>query len=236
MGRQPRLLELDVLAPEVAVIGDHASVISRISRAGSAVSFNRPISTTGSSPLWTISLFSRRQRLEVVADGDPGMRGHRPAVRIGEGIWFRPCSPISSIAVLLRFSLRASIFSARLSPARRPSLFRRVALVEALEIVGQSFVRGPDEIRQRIAGEIAILVVDRLDPRAVHRQQFPANSSSHLHSSVNARNTDLNAARLSARKSAIVLKSGFRVRNSQMTSMLRSHSASSRRLDRTRFK
>ena len=62
------------------------------------------------------------------------------------------------------------------------------------------------------------------------------NRSSRLHSSVNARNTALNAVRLSARKSAMVLQSGFNVRDSQMTSMLRWHSASSRRLDRTRLR
>ena len=55
-------------------------------------------------------------------------------------------------------------------------------------------------------------------------------------SNTNWRNTARNAARLSRRKSAMVLKSGFKVRNSQMTSMLRRHSASSRRLDRTRFR
>ena len=59
--------------------------------------------------------------------------------------------------------------------------------------------------------------------------------SSRPHSSTNWRKTDLNAPRLSRRKSAIVLKSGFSVRNSQMTSMLRRHSASNRRLDRTRI-
>jgi hypothetical protein len=48
--------------------------------------------------------------------------------------------------------------------------------------------------------------------------------SSRPHSSTNWRKTDLNAPRLSRRKSAIVLKSGFSVRNSQMTSMLRRHS------------
>ena len=62
------------------------------------------------------------------------------------------------------------------------------------------------------------------------------NRSSRLHSSVNCRNTDLKSARLSARKSAMVLKSGFSVRSSHMTSMLRWHSASSRRLDRTRLR
>ena len=50
--------------------------------------------------------------------------------------------------------------------------FRGVALVEPREIIGQPLVGRLDEFLQRIAGEIAILVVDRLDARPVHRQQF----------------------------------------------------------------
>src|SRR6202171_3610228 len=60
--------------------------------------------------------------------------------------------------------------------------------------------------------------------------------ASRWQSSTNSRNTDRKAARLSRRKSAMVLKSGFRLRSSQITSMLRWLSVSSRRLDRTRFK
>jgi Transposase len=44
------------------------------------------------------------------------------------------------------------------------------------------------------------------------------------------------APQLSRRKSAIVLKSGFKPRTSQMTSILRWASRSSRRLDRTRLR
>ena len=45
--------------------------------------------------------------------------------------------------------------------------------------------------------------------------------SSRRHRITNSRKTFLKAARLSLLKSAMVLKSGFKVRNSQMTSMLR---------------
>ena len=61
------------------------------------------------------------------------------------------------------------------------------------------------------------------------------NSSSSRHSLTNPRNTWRNAARLIRRKSAIVLKSGDKRRNSQITSRLRLLSASSRQLERTRF-
>src|SRR6516225_2954820 len=57
------------------------------------------------------------------------------------------------------------------------------------------------------------------------------NRSSWRQSRTNSRNTWRKALRLSRRKSAMVLKSGFRCRSSQITSMLRWVSASSRRLD-----
>src|SRR5215467_12024081 len=59
------------------------------------------------------------------------------------------------------------------------------------------------------------------------------NRSSWRQRSTNSRKTWRKALRLSRRKSAIVLKSGFRCRSSQITSILRWVSASSRRLDRT---
>ena len=46
--------------------------------------------------------------------------------------------------------------------------------VEALQVVVEPGVGELDELGQRCAGEIAVLVVDRLDPRAVHRQQLAA--------------------------------------------------------------
>ena len=62
------------------------------------------------------------------------------------------------------------------------------------------------------------------------------NRSNWRQSSTNWRKIGRKALRLSRRKSAMVLKSGFRCRSSQITSMLRWVSASSRRLDRTRLR
>ena len=49
-----------------------------------------------------------------------------------------------------------------------------VALVQALQVPGQLLVRLPDERAQRGPREVAVLVVDRLDARAVHRQELAA--------------------------------------------------------------
>ena len=69
--------------------------------------------------------------------------------------------------------LKASIFSREIfHPRAARRLFRGVALVEPLEVIGQPLVGRLDEFLQRIASEITILVVDRLDARPVHRQQF----------------------------------------------------------------
>ena len=52
------------------------------------------------------------------------------------------------------------------------SAFRDIALIEPPQIVIQTLVRRADERLQRVPREVAILVVDRLDPRAVHGEQF----------------------------------------------------------------
>ena len=62
------------------------------------------------------------------------------------------------------------------------------------------------------------------------------NRSRLRHTFTKPRNPCRNASRFSRRKSARVLKFGRRRRNSQITSRLRWVSASSRRLDRTRFR
>ena len=49
-----------------------------------------------------------------------------------------------------------------------------IALVEPLEVVFQPLVGAADELSQRRAGEVAILVVDRLDAGSVDRQQLAA--------------------------------------------------------------
>jgi hypothetical protein len=52
------------------------------------------------------------------------------------------------------------------------STARSVALVEPLEIVRKAFGGGFNKFLQRAAREIAVLVVDCLDARPIHRQEF----------------------------------------------------------------
>jgi len=56
----------------------------------------------------------------------------------------------------------ASIFSARFGTREPP------------QVVSQALVGLADEPLERGAGEVAVLVVDRLEPRAIHRQQLAA--------------------------------------------------------------
>jgi len=49
-----------------------------------------------------------------------------------------------------------------------------IALVKPLQIVVELGVSQFDELRQRRAGEVAVLVVDRLDPGAIDGEQFAA--------------------------------------------------------------
>ena len=49
-----------------------------------------------------------------------------------------------------------------------------ITRVEALKVVVELGIGQPDELGQRCPREIAILVVHGLDPRAIHRQQLPA--------------------------------------------------------------
>ena len=58
------------------------------------------------------------------------------------------------------------------APPLRP--VRDIALVEPLEVVLQPLVGCTDERAQRRAGEVAVLLVDRLDAGSVDRQQLAA--------------------------------------------------------------
>ena len=163
--------------------------------------------------------------LNVVADSDARVRRHGAAVGIGQGyLVFARAFELLQHGVVLTALLAQSLdlLGEIFHPRAARRLFRGVALVEPLEVLGQPLVGRLDEFLQRIAGEISILVVDRLDAGPVHRQQF-ASDQVELAQQRELTNTDLKAVRLSARKSAMVLKSGFSVRISQMTSMLRWH-------------
>src|SRR4051812_34046506 len=88
-------------------------------------------------------------------------------------IWSSPVrsSSARSTECRSRRSQRAAIFSARWA-VRVPPTRLGIALVQAAEIVGQARIRLGDKPGQGGTGEVAVLVVDRLDPGAVHRDQL----------------------------------------------------------------
>ena len=53
-------------------------------------------------------------------------------------------------------------------------MFHSVTLVKALKVIVERGVSRLDELGQRRAGEVAVLVVHCLDPRAVYREQLAA--------------------------------------------------------------
>jgi hypothetical protein len=85
--------------------------------------------------------------------------------------------------------------------------------------------RRANELFQRVAGKVTVLIIDRLDARAIHRQQLAPEKIE----------TPAQQHELPEHGAEGGAFAGFRARSSQMTSMLRWHSISSRRLDRTRF-
>src|SRR3984893_2758388 len=104
------------------------------------------------------------------------MGGHRPAVGIGQrylvlagSFEIRQHHPVTVAFLAERLDLLGQVFHAR---AAARSAFLDIALVQPPQIVGQPPVGRADEILQRVPREVAILVVDRLDPGSVHRQQL----------------------------------------------------------------
>ena len=100
----------------------------------------------------------------------------------------------------------------------------------------QTLVHRLDELLQRVLRKVAVLVVDRLDARAIHRQQLAPEKIEFPAQQRELAEHGAESGSIVAPEVGDVLKSGFKVRNSQITSMLRWHSASSRRLDRTRLR
>ncbi len=113
--------------------------------------------------------------LNVVADADLRVGRHGAAVGIGE-------RHLVFAALFQRGKMRRIFAAPR---CQRLDLFRQildqraagrallgVARVEPLQIIFQLLVGGLDEFSQRSRREVPILVVDRLDARAVNRQQF----------------------------------------------------------------
>ena len=180
MRRQPRRLAgFDVVALEVAAIGDDVDRLDIQNGAGRFSGLFQQAhidDLIGHRLLDDQLVFGVDSDLNVVADGDLGMGGHRPAVRIGQ----RHLSFATVLQLLKHRRIASALVAQRcdlLSQIIRPraaarSAFLDIALVEPLEIVVQSLVRRADELRQRIAREIAILVVDCLDAGSVDRQQL----------------------------------------------------------------
>ena len=129
-------------------------------------------------------------------------------------IWLSPvrsssCQHGVVTAALLaqRRDLLGEIFRARAAACR---LFFGVALVEPAEIVGQPLVGRAMNFASESRVKLRSLLLTALIRVPSTASNSRPKRSSRRHSSTNSRNTDLNAARLSRRKSAIVLKSGFR--------------------------
>ena len=115
--------------------------------------------------------------LHVVAHRNMGMRRHRSAVGVGERDLALPRLVQLRQHVLVALTPlpnRGYLLSQVLDPRAACWALRGIALVEALKIVLELGVGGFDELGQGRPGEIAILVVDRLDPRAIHCEQLPA--------------------------------------------------------------
>ena len=106
------------------------------------------------------------------------MRGHGPAVGIGQRdlvlagpVELGQHRLVTAALLAERRNLFGQVLRARAAPCRA---ILDVALVEPLEVVFQPLVGAADELSQRRAGEVAILVVDRLDAGSVDRQQLAA--------------------------------------------------------------
>ncbi len=179
MRRQTSLLaSLDVLGSEVARVRDDIDPVDFedvAGRLGGRLQQPHVDDLVGHFLLDDQLVLGVDRDLDVVADGDLRVRRHGAAVGIGQRylVFARAFELLQhgvvSAALLAQgLDLLGEIFHPR--AARR--LFRSVALVEPLKVIRQPLVGLLDEFLQRIASEIAILVVDRLDARPVHRQEF----------------------------------------------------------------
>jgi hypothetical protein len=104
--------------------------------------------------------------LNVVADAGLRMRGHRAAVGIGErdlvlagSVELGQHRLVTAALLAERRDLLGQVLRARTAAYR--AVFD-IALVEPLEVVFQPLVGRADELSQRRAGEVAVVVVDRL--------------------------------------------------------------------------
>ena len=118
-------------------------------------------------------------KLDIIADADLGHARHGAGIRIGQ----RYLVPAGAVQ-FLQHSLVAGAFipdrrdllrelAAGTAAAAANTLLLGIAVIEALHVVGKLLVSLAEKLRQCSAGEVAVLVVHRLDTRAIDRQQLP---------------------------------------------------------------
>jgi hypothetical protein len=113
--------------------------------------------------------------LNVVAHGNPCVCRHRPAVGVGEG----------DLVLSSLIQTGQHLLASRAPLADRGDLLRQVldtratgfalggiALVETLKVIIELGVSEFDELGERRASKVTILVVDGVDPSAVYGEQF----------------------------------------------------------------
>ncbi len=113
--------------------------------------------------------------LDIVADADLRVRRHGAAVGIGErylafaALFQRGKMRCIFATLLLQ---RLDLFRQILDPRTAGRALLGIARVEPFQIILQLLVGGLDEFLQRPRREVPVFVVDRLDARAINRQQL----------------------------------------------------------------
>src|ERR1700733_13265213 len=113
--------------------------------------------------------------LNVVANADFRMRRHGAAVGISERYlaFTALLQHLQVRSVFAALLLQRLNFISKILDARTPSPpLLRIAIIEPLEIVFKFPIGSSYELLQRIPREITVLVVDRLEPRAIDGEQL----------------------------------------------------------------
>jgi len=115
-------------------------------------------------------------------------------------------------------------------------LLSRITGIQALEVVVELGIRQPDEFGKRRACEIAILVVHALDTRPIHGQEFPAEQLQLAAQQNEFAEHQAEGLAVVAAEIGDGLEVGLQVPQQPNHLDLRWVSASSRRLERIRFR
>ena len=117
--------------------------------------------------------------LDVVADAHLGHARHRAGIRIGErdllGAGALHLAQQRLLPVTLALdgcNLLGQLAVTPTGTAARRVVIVGVSLIESLHVPGELLVGLPDEPGERGASKVAVLVIDRLDARTVHRHEL----------------------------------------------------------------